>query len=324
MKIKKLHVIKDVSAFLVGYTLIVASFTSYAVNDCHKVENDAERLTCYDNEIAEADNRSALENRNRNVRQSLENPFSLTPYRMNYILPVTNNSSPNEEPFEDFFEVGEGIDREEAKFQISVQFVPWDNMFDSEVDFYFTYTQQSWWQVYNTDISSPFRETNYEPEFGVMFDPDFEFFGLKSSLLRIGFNHQSNGRGELLSRSWNRLYATLSMESGNFVTVLRPWIRIEEDDDDDDNPDIEDFMGNFEWYGFYKYRDLTTGVMIRNNFDSGDDNRSAYQIDATFPLPFAKNISWYIQYFNGYGESLVDYNHRVNRIGIGFALSDWL
>ncbi len=309
---------------LMGFVLSVAASISYATDMCNKIEDDTKRLACYDEEITEADNNSALKDREHAIRESLSNPFSLTPYRMNYILPITNNSSPNEEPFQDFFEVGEGIDREEAKFQISVQFVPWEKMFDSDTDFYITYTQVSWWQVYNTDISSPFRETNYEPEFGVMFDPEFEIFGLKSSLLRIGFNHQSNGRGEPLSRSWNRIYATLSLEKGNFVTVLRPWFRIEEDDEDDNNPDIEDFMGNIEWYGFYKHRDLTLGVMLRNNFDSGDDNRGAYQLDATFPLPFSNNIRWYVQYFNGYGESLIDYNHRTNRIGIGFALSDWL
>ena len=309
---------------LMGIVLSAIASVSYATDMCNKIEDDTKRLACYDEEITEADNNSALKDREHAIKESLSNPFSLTPYRMNYILPVTNNSSPNEAPFQDFFEVGEGIDREEAKFQISVQFVPWEKMFDSDVDFYVTYTQVSWWQVYNTDISSPFRETNYEPEFGVMFDPEFEVFGLKSSLLRIGFNHQSNGRGEPLSRSWNRIYATLSLEKGNFVTVLRPWFRIEEDDEDDDNPDIEDFMGNFEWYGFYKHRDLTLGVMLRNNFDSGDDNRGAYQLDATFPLPFSNNIRWYVQYFNGYGESLIDYNHRTNRIGIGFALSDWL
>ena len=142
--------------------------------------------------------------------------------------------------------------------------------------------------------------------------------------MRVGFNHQSNGRGELLSRSWNRIYATLAMESGNYVTVIRPWLRIEEDEDDDDNPDIEDFLGNFEWYNFYKYKSVGYGLMLRNNLDSGDDNHGAYQIDITFPLPGTDDIKWYIQYFNGYGESLIDYNVRTNRIGFGVALIDWL
>lgn len=309
---------------LMGITLSVMSFSLYAIEACHNLESDAERLACYDNADTKKENRTAAENRKYEIKKSLENPFSLTPYRMNYILPITRNSSPNEAPFQDFFEPGESIDKTEAKFQISVQFEPWGEVGDSGITPYFTYTQLALWQVYNRDISSPFRETNYEPEFGVRFDPNWEFFGMKSSSMRVGFNHQSNGRGEPLSRSWNRIYATLAMERGNFVTVIRPWIRIEEDEEDDDNPDIEDFLGNFEWYGFYKYRSASFGVMLRNNLDSGDDNHGAYQIDITFPLPGTEDIKWYFQYFNGYGESLIDYNVRTNRIGFGVALIDWL
>ncbi len=311
------------SLLLAGIVLSSMSFFSYAVNPCHDFENDAERLDCYDNAEAEEESRTASERRKHEINASLKNPFSLTPYRMNYILPITHNSSANKAPFQDFFEPGEGIDDTEAKFQISVQFEPWGEVGESGITPYFTYTQLALWQVYNRDISSPFRETNYEPEFGVRFNPDWELFGMQSSSMRVGLNHQSNGRGEPLSRSWNRVYATLAFESGNFVTVIRPWIRIEEDAEDDDNPDIEDFLGNFEWYGFYKHRDMSLGIMLRNNLDSGDDNRGAYQLDFTFPLPYT-DIKWYVQYFNGYGESLIDYDHRTNRIGFGVALIDWL
>jgi len=234
---------------LYGFFLSVMSFSLYAENTCNDLKDDVEHLACYDKAVAEDENRNASERRKHEINASLKNPFSLTPYRMNYILPVTHNSSANEAPFQDFFEPGEGIDDTEEKFQISVQFEPWGEVGESGITPYFTYTQLALWQVYNRDISSPFRETNYEPEFGVRFNPDWGFLGMRSSSMRVGFNHQSNGRGEPLSRSWNRIYATLAFESGNFITVIRPWIRIKENAEDDDNPDIEDFLGNFEWYG---------------------------------------------------------------------------
>jgi phospholipase A1 len=63
--------------------------------------------------------------------------------------------------------------------------------------------------------------------------------------------------------------------------------------------------------------------MSRNNLESGFD-KGAVELSWSFPLwdyPFLKG---YVQYFYGYGESLIDYNNRVNKIGLGISLSDWL
>jgi phospholipase A1 len=63
-------------------------------------------------------------------------------------------------------------------------------------------------------------------------------------------------------------------------------------------------------------------VMLRNNLRS--DNLGAVQLDWSFPLPLiGDKLSGYIQYFNGYGEGLLDYNKSVNRISAGFMLTDW-
>ena len=61
-------------------------------------------------------------------------------------------------------------------------------------------------------------------------------------------------------------------------------------------------------------------ITIRNNLEK-DTNRGAVQLGYSFP--FNDRVKGYVQYFNGYGESLIDYNRFQERISIGFKLSDW-
>ncbi|MFE1636147.1 phospholipase A, partial [Acinetobacter baumannii] len=87
------------------------------------------------------------------------------------------------------------------------------------------YTQSSRWQTFNAEESRPFRETNYEPEASLMFRTNYELLGLDGRLLGVTLNHQSNGRSDPLSRSWNRVIFNVGLERGNFALMLRPWIR---------------------------------------------------------------------------------------------------
>lgn len=307
---------------------------------CAAIQNSVERLRCYDRLAGRrpdtdrtappakgrkqpagvAEKEPALEKRIEEQTLAAENPFAITPYRPNYLLPVTYNSTPNKDAF-DRIEPGTSIDHAEVKFQISLQFDLWRDIANTDMDLYFGYTQQSWWQLYNAEASSPFRETNYEPEIGVKFPTGFSLLGLRNRQIRVGFVHQSNGRADPLSRSWNRLFAIFLLERGNLAMALRPWVRIPESGDKDDNPDITDYMGYGEVYGFYKWRKHTFGGMARNFLDL-DDWQGAFQLDWSYPL--TPRLKWYVQYFNGFGESLIDHDHYTNRLGAGFMLTDWL
>jgi phospholipase A1 len=265
----------------------------------------------------DTDKLSPLEKRLRLERESLSNRFAIIPHKPNYILPATYNSEPNNEPFE-FFE--DKIDQFEIKFQLSIKTVLWPNIFGENGHISFAYTQQSFWQAYSTERSSPFRETNYEPELMLSFFNDYNILGLKNRIITLGFAHQSNGQSGTLSRSWNRVYTSFIFEKGNFYLSFKPWYRLHEAKENDDNPDIDKFLGHGEIQVFYCMEDHMLGLMLRNNLRS--DNRGAIQLDWSFPL--TDKLKCYIQYFKGYGESLIDYNHSNNRLGIGIMLTDWL
>ena len=237
------------------------------------------------------------------------------PYRRNYLLPLSYNTRASGEPQEDIFDEF-NVDDLEVKFQLSFEVPAWERIAGSEVDLYFAYTQLSFFQAYNTDYSSPFRDTSYEPELGFNWHPDLRFQGWTLGSARLALNHQSNGRSKPLSRSWNRVIGQVQAERGPLHLGLRAWQRIEEDAEDDDNPDITDFLGYGELSLGYDLGRHRVGLMLRNPW-----KHAAVQADWSFPL--GERVRFYLQYFNGYGESLIDYNRQVNRFGAGFLLNDW-
>ena len=261
---------------------------------------------------------SAIEDRLRIERATRENSFVLTPHRPNYILPLTYNGSMNRAPYG---AEGDQLQPVEIKFQISFKAAVAHNLFGKNSDLFVAYTQLSMWQAYNSDYSSPFRETNYEPEAFLAFDTDVPVLGLRNRILLFGLVHQSNGRSEPLSRSWNRVYAEFVLDRGRFALSLKPWYRFREPAATDDNPDIGKYMGPGELRMFYEWKKYVLGLMVRNNLRL-HDQKGAEQIEFSFPL--TGRIKGYVQYFYGYGETLIDYNARTNRVGIGILLTDWL
>ena len=269
-----------------------------------------------------------IESRIQGEQAAARSRFAVTAHRRNYFLPITYMSDPNEAPFAQIDpDPGVDLDNIEAKFQLSVKTTLFDNLILKNDAIQFGFTATSFWQMYNKELSSPFRETNYEPEVFWLAPLRWTPWDVDTTLAAVGLSHQSNGQAGSLSRSWNRLYANFIWEKGDYVFSFKPWYRLPEskkkepgDPRGDDNPDIGDYMGNFEFTTVYKREHHEFSLMLRNNLSS--DNKGAIQIEWTFPL--LKNLRGYAQYFNGYGESLIDYDARIERIGVGFLLTDLL
>jgi len=248
--------------------------------------------------------------------------YSFVAHKPSFIMPLTYSFEPNPN--------GNGslgqVDNTEVKFQFSFKFNLVEEFFD-HFRLSFGYTNLSFWQLYNKQDSAAFREANHEPELFLVYNPNT--WGSKNieTIYRFGFVHQSNGQDVERSRSWNRIYVQIVRDLKFAVADLKVWHRIHEkakespdDTEGDDNPDITDFLGNFELRMTTKIYNNTWSVLWRNNLKS--PNKGA--VDVTFSSPINENLKVYVQYFNGYGESLIDYNYSIERVGIGVVIADWL
>ncbi len=226
--------------------------------------------------------------------------WGIKPHKRNYLL-LDQGGTPNA--------VDGMIDY--VKYQLSIKQHLCKNM-------YFGYTQKSFWSV--TAPSLPFRETNYNPEFYL----DYTNHG--SGIWRWGkvglFEHESNGRDGPESRSWNRVYweprmviddpAKLPLNFKTLVVALKWWYAY----GSTENADIRDYQGNNELSITLDQKWMQWAFIVRKGrvWEYGN-----VQIDVNYH--FMGNMDLFFQVWDGYGESLIDYNHSSTRYGFGVAIS---
>ena len=267
-------------------------------------------------------NEYALRGRLALEKLNEHNPFVLTPHRRNYLLPISYWSNPvsNNPLITD-----EELQHHEAKFQVSLK-APLLDEFWNGATLYFSFTATYWWQIYNRDLSRPFREVNYEPELFITRAVDWQLGPIDSEMVTFGYWHQSNGRDVPVSRSWDRLFVSYVFRTGSWYVSIKPWWRIPEDQSypitspkRDDNPDIERYLGHFDLNIIKPMGNHVLELQLRNNLRSSDNNGSA-QIEYSFPIN--RRFKGLLQGFTGYGDSLINYNNYENRISVGILLTD--
>lgn len=254
--------------------------------------------------------------------------WSTRPHNPIYVLPLFVNGKPNRHPSTPNHEVkhftGNEFRAPELKFQLSFKVKAAEDLLGTDADLWVGYTQQSHWQVYNEDNSRPFRVHDYQPEI-FLTQPVYSDlpWGGKLRMIGAGAVHHSNGESDNLSRSWNRAYLLAGMEWGRLTVMPRLWGRILKEGNDlqpDDNPDILDYYGYGDVRFLYQLQDdSNVSGTVRYNPKSG---KGALQLDYVRPL--GKGVSGYVQLFQGYGQSLIDYNHESTGIGFGLMLNDWM
>lgn len=208
------------------------------------------------------------------------------------------------------------LDPIEAKFQLSIKTKILHKMFNTNMDLWIAYSQTAYWQIYNKKLSRPFRELNYQPELIATIPMNFKLLGFDAKMLGLSIIHESNGQSDPISRSWNRVAIFAGFEYNNWQVTLKPWLRL--GSKMDDNINISDFMGRGEADVVYDWGRQRFRAVARHSLNFGDKSRGSIQLNWSFPI--LKNFNGHLQFFDGYGETLIDYNHRQSTFGIGVSL----
>ena len=244
--------------------------------------------------------KSQIRKNHQNSQDLKENElfWGITAHQNNYFLPIVYSSY-------------KGSHKDiTSEFSISLKKLIASDIIGLNEDYYFAYTQLSWWDIYAD--SSPFYENNYQPEIYTQIPVDFYNF----NHIRFGFLHDSNGKGELESRSWNRIYSSFELDFGKLSLTPRLWLRLP--DNKDDNPAIVKYNGIIDLTAYYK---LSSGSFIQsifsNNLRFDKENKSSFELRYLHYIGDGFYI--YLSGFSGYGYELVYYKKYQNRIGIGIA-----
>lgn len=204
-------------------------------------------------------------------------------------------------------------DNSDAKFQISLRHRLIKGVLPYHTYLFLTYTQKSFWDIYKK--SKPFAENNYNPTLGLGNHIVSKDRVVGVALLQ--FEHESNGRDSIWSRSWNRITLTgIYVINRRFTVEAKVWVPFALED----NPDIVRYAGYMHVAG--TYRDLRdrfrfSAVVTKRG---GWNLNANLQLEASLRLTRRSNQYLFLQYYNGYAESMIDYDRFTSYLRIGFAI----
>jgi outer membrane phospholipase A len=217
-----------------------------------------------------------------------------------------------------------------ARFQISFRYRLFDDKgrladkFPWVDDLYLSFSQTSLWDL--GDLSRPFKDSSYRPRlFFANYDLNRAFDGRLRLGVESGAGHESNGKTGEESRSFNMFYVRPMLTAGDpdglriyFGPLIHTYVA------DDENPDLKDYRG---------YVDYLVGAGSKGGLDfwatfrkGQRSNFASAELNLSYPLSKINRdlTGWLmLQYFGGYGESLLDYNRKLDsqfRLGIAVAL----
>ncbi|BBH53622.1 phospholipase A [Fluviispira sanaruensis] len=224
-------------------------------------------------------------------------------YQDNYILPYYYTASPYYSLYNEMSVENEPVESKEFKAQLSV-YAPiyeWEH-----ISLNAAFTLKSFWQLY--EIRPWFRSSDYNPEAFLLYKIN------EHNKASLGYSHESNGLGTDYEMSWNRVYGKFNYEQKDFSFEFMAWFLPVDNETTftHHSEKIEDYLGYEKVTGSYKIGNFETKISIQNI-----ENIDRIQITASQSYNFYRDYALYFQYFYGYGQSLIEFNHFTQAFGIG-------
>ena len=201
-----------------------------------------------------------------------------------------------------------------VKFQISISqrltrtSLPWGTYL------YLFYTQKCFWNILQE--SMPMTDLNFNPGIGLT-KPLFvknRYIGKLTFLIE----HESNGRDSIQSRSWNRVaLAANVMVTKNLMVHGKIWVPIV---DGENNRDIVKYCGFWQAGAQVLSNDrrFTAGLTVVKR--GGLNLNSNLILELGWRIFKKDNQYLFLQYYNGYGEGLLDYNRFHSQLRVGLLI----
>lgn len=303
-------------AFALMIPLILSgSFTATAAEISDRENSSSSSQTDQNTQTNTPKGVSLIEQKFQDQNRLGDVPNFISLQKINYILPYYYTFSPDIAVYQGTTPNNQNITPAELKGQLSVDLpVIYHLFYNEDLSLHIAYTQLSYWQVYAD--SQYFRETDYEPS------AFLNYHVYHDVMLSAGIDHQSNGQGGQNERSWNRAFGSVQFGGENWFVEVDGWgLILQEQSSNLNNPDIEKYLGHDHITLVYKVSNLVLTFEIQN-IESLLNNEGYFMVSANYPL--GNRINLMAQYFNGYGQSLIEYNHFTQAFGAGFSFNSLL
>lgn len=212
----------------------------------------------------------------------------------------------------------------EMRFHLSFRSPLIRNLFNSGGIFYFAFTTNFFFQLFNEKASSPVRDMDFQPEFLYTYPMNLHFWGGTLIEITTGWRHISNGEIDKAQGG------TMDKSRGSDRWILKAIWRTKHFGVDfecffpvrfyPENPHIYRYMGAADLKLFLRYDKHLADATFQGlfaNFLLNDYSRWYGGLRLSYTYKFSSYVGVYVQYFVGYGDYLYEYNTFGHRLGLG-------